>query len=158
MTSKPIAESERLEMLEAILRHRNWQNQHWPIGLSLIGFDVFIHIAIRSLERQFAPLKSLYAALPYSEPAIRKYLKRLIKQGFVLEHQSPEDRRSRSFSLSPKAIQVIDAYFEIREDKHRPQAGRGTATAAETSAPPLSRAKKTRSPPLIPGMQTTEET
>lgn len=113
-TTKRSMNIARLELLSSAIRVREWQSKHLPIAQSLVALDVFLHIAHHSLIGQFTPLKSLYASLLYSKPGIRKYLKYLSAEGYVLEHESPEDKRSTSFSLSDKALHLIDEYLIFR--------------------------------------------
>lgn len=113
-TTKRSVNNARLELLSSAIRVREWQSRHLPIAQSLVALDVFLHIAHHSLIGQFTPLKSLYASLLYSKPAIRKYLKYLSTEGYVLVHESPEDKRSTSFSLSDNALQLIDQYLIFR--------------------------------------------
>ncbi len=58
-------------------------------------------------------LKQLYSVLPYSEPQLRRHLRRLEQENWVLVHQDPVDARNRHVAPTEKLLNAYSDYFRL---------------------------------------------
>lgn len=58
-------------------------------------------------------LKQLYSILPYSEPQLRRHLRRLEQENWVLVRQDPVDARNRHVLPTEKMLDAYSNYFSL---------------------------------------------
>jgi hypothetical protein len=73
---------------------------------------VILWLAINYFSNQKLPLKVAHLSLPYSEPAIRRYLRQLERDGWVEFNKSSADKRYRELILTKKFINSFSGFHK----------------------------------------------
>ena len=71
---------------------------------------VILWLAINYFSQQRSPLKTAHLSLPYSEPAIRRYLRQLERDGWVEFNKNSVDKRYRELILTKKFINSFSEF------------------------------------------------
>lgn len=71
---------------------------------------VILWLAVNYLSHQRSPLKTAHLSLPYSEPAIRRYLRQLERDGWVEFNKNSQDKRYRELILTKKFINSFSEF------------------------------------------------
>jgi DNA-binding MarR family transcriptional regulator len=104
-----------LPLAARILALRQWENEHLPIGGTLLGYDLLVFIAREMAEgRPGFSLSKVYSELNYSEAAIRLHLGRLERDGFVARRRDEGDRRNRLLYVTEKFRTLWSDYESAR--------------------------------------------
>ncbi len=73
---------------------------------------VILWLAINYLSHQRSPLKTAHLSLPYSEPAIRRYLRQLERDGWIEFNKHSADKRYRELILTKKFINSFSEFHQ----------------------------------------------
>ncbi len=73
---------------------------------------VILWLAINYLSHQRSPLKTAHLSLPYSEPAIRRYLRQLERDGWIEFNKNSADKRYRELILTKKFINSFSEFHQ----------------------------------------------
>ena len=90
---------------------RSWQDEHMPIYGSFIGLDLILFLSRSRFTSSPYSLKDVFHSLKYSEGALRIFIRRLEKDGWIRLETWPGDRRNKKIIIQDNLIKVIDEYF-----------------------------------------------
>jgi hypothetical protein len=110
--------SDQFQALTELVRiryRRIWEDAHLPVFASLLGYDVVLLLAQLYLQARTVSLKEIYLSLPYSENAIRLYMQKLQRSGWI-ELVSAADRRFRNVQPTAKFHEALQEYLELLRD------------------------------------------
>lgn len=74
--------------------------------------SVILWLAINYLGKDQTPLKNAHLSLPYSERAIRLFLKNLEQDGWIKISINPNDKRYKNLQLTNKFIDSFKKYYQ----------------------------------------------
>lgn len=97
----------------AIIALNNWCRTHLPTEGSPIAHELSLHIVMNYDAVSSSGLKQLYGVLPYSEPQLRRHLRRLEQENWVLVHQDEIDAHNRHVAPTEKLLNAYAAYFRL---------------------------------------------
>lgn len=98
----------------AIITLNDWCRANLPTDGSPIAHELSLHIVMN--YDNTAPtfgLKQLYSILPYSEPQLRRHLRRLEQDNWVQVLQDPVDARNRHVEPTDKMLNTYADYFSL---------------------------------------------
>jgi hypothetical protein len=132
-----VTTSDQLQALTELVRiryRRIWEDAHLPVFASLLGYDVVLLLAQLYLQARTVSLKEIYLSLPYSENAIRFYMQKLQRSGWI-ELTSAADRRFRNVQPTAKFHEALQEYFELLRDSIEgvPLPASGAVSASATN-------------------------
>lgn len=105
------ASNEFAAYLDCYTSLRNWQNTHMPIYGSFIGFDLILFLAKSRYDASAYSLKDVFHSLNYSEGALRIFIRRLEKEGWILLETSPDDRRNKKIIVTDQLLETVNDFF-----------------------------------------------
>lgn len=106
-------ESKFTHRARAIIALNDWCRSNLPTEGSPIAHELSLHIVMRYKSAPTFGLKQLYGVLPYSEPQLRRHLRRLEQQNWVTVLQDPVDARNRYVEPTDKMLTTYDDYFRL---------------------------------------------
>ena len=98
--------------LERFIALRVWQDHRMPIYGSFIGFDLILFLAKSKFLPSPYSLKDVFHSLNYSEGALRIFIRRLEKEGWIKLDIWQGDRRNKKIIISDRLFEVVSQYFE----------------------------------------------
>jgi DNA-binding MarR family transcriptional regulator len=98
-----------VELLEEYARVHLDAKNHLPFRTSTIPFEILIKVSIHTLRGDSYSVKKLMIDLPYSNMGIRKHLSNLINVGWLILSSDVKDRRCKTLTASPQAIEALRA-------------------------------------------------
>jgi DNA-binding MarR family transcriptional regulator len=98
-----------VELLEEYARVHLDAKNHLPFRTSTIPFEILIKVSIHTLRGDSYSVKKLMIDLPYSNMGIRKHLSNLINVGWLTLSSDVKDRRCKTLTASPQAIEALRA-------------------------------------------------
>lgn len=102
-----------LDLIESFMEVRQWQDANLPIYGSFIGLDLILFLSRSQVKNTPYSLKDVFHSLRYSEGALRIFIRRLEKDGWVRLETWPGDRRNKKIIVNDNLIKAIDTYFEL---------------------------------------------
>lgn len=97
----------------AIIDLNNWCRANLPTEGSPIAHELSLHIVMNYDGAPSFGLKQLYNVLPYSEPQLRRHLRRLEQENWVLVNQDAVDARNRRVAPTEKLLNTYAHYFKL---------------------------------------------
>ena len=92
---------------------RTWQDANLPIYGSFIGLDLIVFLSQSRLKDTPYSLKDVFHSLKYSEGALRIFIRRLEKDGWIRLETWPGDRRNKKIIVNDVLIEAIETFFEL---------------------------------------------
>lgn len=74
--------------------------------------SVILWLAINYLGKDETPLKTAHLSLPYSERAIRLFLRNLQAEGWIEISTNPNDKRYKNLKLTEKFLESFKKYYQ----------------------------------------------
>lgn len=108
-----VVESKFVSKARAIIAFNDWCRANLPTDGSPIAHELSLHIVMRYNTTPTFGLKQLYSILPYSEPQLRRHLRRLEQENWVLVRQDPVDARNRHVQPTEKMLDAYTTYFTL---------------------------------------------
>ena len=106
-------QSKYTQKARAIIALNDWCRANLPTDGSPIAHELSLHIVMRYNSTPTFGLKQLYNILPYSEPQLRRHLRRLEQENWVLVQQDPVDARNRHVQPTEKMLDAYSTYFSL---------------------------------------------
>lgn len=100
-----------LELIESFMEVRQWQDANLPIYGSFIGLDLIIFLSKSQVKNTPYSLKDVFHSLRYSEGALRIFIRRLEKDGWIRLETWPGDRRNKKIIVNENLIAAINEFF-----------------------------------------------
>jgi DNA-binding MarR family transcriptional regulator len=97
----------------AIITLNDWCRANLPTDGSPIAHELSLHIVMRFDSNPTLGLKQLYSTVPYSEPQLRRHLRRLEQENWVLVRADPVDARNRHVLPTEKMLDAYANYFSL---------------------------------------------
>ena len=104
---------EILAVLDRLIDIRAWQKANLPIYGSLIGLDLVLFLARSHYQLSPYSLKDVFHSLKYSEGALRIFIRRLERDGWIRLETSPGDRRNKKIVIDPRLIALVNEYIAL---------------------------------------------
>lgn len=101
------------EFIESFIQVRQWQDAHLPIYGSFIGLDLIVFLSRSQANNTPYSLKDVFHSLRYSEGALRIFIRRLEKDGWIRLETWPGDRRNKKIIINENLIAAIDEFFDL---------------------------------------------
>jgi hypothetical protein len=102
-----------LDLIDAFMEVRQWQDANLPIYGSFIGLDLIIFLSKSQVKNTPYSLKDVFHSLRYSEGALRIFIRRLEKDGWIRLETWPGDRRNKKIIVNENLITAIDEFFHL---------------------------------------------
>ena len=83
-----------------------------PIYGSFIGFDLILFLSSSRFNSSPYSLKDIFHSLNYSEGALRIFIRRLEKEGWITLETWPGDRRNKKIMISDQLMEKVDEFFQ----------------------------------------------
>lgn len=100
-----------LELIDGLVNIRLWQDANLPVYGSFIGFDLVLFLSrSRFLSAPYS-LKDVFHSLRFSEGALRIFIRRLEKDGWIRLETWPGDRRNKKIIVEDALIDAVEDYF-----------------------------------------------
>jgi len=96
-----------VEVLEEYARVNLDSRNHLPFRASTIPFEILIRVTLHTLRNDPYSVKQLMLDLPYSSMGIRNHLRSLIEHEWLVLSPGTEDRRCKTLTASPQAIEAL---------------------------------------------------
>jgi DNA-binding MarR family transcriptional regulator len=96
----------RLQALRLIAR------ETLPAHQSLLVYDLLLLVAYEQSHGRKTMMKSIFMSLPHSTTGIRRHLRILLKDKWLLVSRDQQDRRVRHLGLTEKGIRALLQYAE----------------------------------------------
>lgn len=96
----------RLQALRLIAR------ETLPTHQSLLVYDLLLLVAYEQSHGRRTMMKNIFMSLPHSATGIRRHLRILLKDKWLLVSRDQEDRRVRHLGLTEKGIRALLQYAE----------------------------------------------
>lgn len=106
-------ESNNNQKARAIIAMNGWCRANLPADGSPIAHELSLHIVMNNDRAPIFGLKQLYGVLPYSEPQLRRHLRRLEEDNWVLVLQDPVDARNRYVEPTDKMLSTYENFFRL---------------------------------------------
>ena len=97
----------------SIVAMNDWCRTNLPTDGSPIAHELSLHIVMNYDTAPTFGLKQLYSILPYSEPQLRRHLRRLEQDKWVFVSQDPIDARNRHVEPTDKMLNTYADYFKL---------------------------------------------
>lgn len=97
----------------AIIALNDWCRANLPTDGSPIAHELSLHIVMNNDTAPIFGLKQLYGILPFSEPQLRRHLRRLEQDNWVMVLQDPVDARNRHVEPTDKLLNTYEDYFRL---------------------------------------------
>jgi DNA-binding MarR family transcriptional regulator len=104
------------DAVSAYFKMRIWQDAKMPIYGSFIGLDLIMFLSKSRTAPSPYSLKDVFHSLTYSEGALRIFIRRLEKDGWLSLETWPGDRRNKKIIISPALETVIDEFLQYLRD------------------------------------------
>ena len=95
---------------EELLRLRTWANDSLPAYGSSAAVDMMLYVIAHHRGASGSRLKDLYLSLPYSESNLRRYLRLMEKDGWVVLQADADDHRNHLVSPTPRLLAAFEDY------------------------------------------------
>lgn len=102
--------------IEDYIGIRRWQDANMPIYGSFIGLDLVLFLSRSRHNAAPYSLKDVFLSLRYSEGALRIFIRRLEKDGWIKLETWPGDRRNKKIIVHDRLIAVVDVYLSLLSD------------------------------------------
>lgn len=96
----------RLHNIQSVSR-RLFHGRHSSLSQTII-----IWLALNYLGKEATPLKTAHLSLPYSDRAIRLYLRALQNDGWIEISIDKKDRRFKNLKLTEKFLSAFNKYYQ----------------------------------------------
>ena len=96
----------RLQALRLIAR------ETLPAHQSLLVYDLLLLVAYEQSHGRKTRMKNIFMSLPHSATGIRRHLRILVKDKWLLVSRDQQDRRVRHLGLTEKGIRALLQYAE----------------------------------------------
>lgn len=101
-----------LHILENLTHLRNWRRDNFKNYESPAAYDLIIFLALEFARGETFTVKQLFASIPYSYTAVRRYYKQLISDGLILSVPDISDGRIKYIQSTDEFIVMIDSYTQ----------------------------------------------
>lgn len=105
-------QNQTLNAIDQYSAIRAWQDANMPIYGSLIGFDLILFLSRSRYAASPYSLKDVFHSLKYSEGALRIFIRRLERDGWVRLETWPGDRRNKKIIIHQNLMMIVDEFFE----------------------------------------------
>jgi hypothetical protein len=102
-----------LDLIDSFMEVRQWQDANLPIYGSFIGLDLIIFLSRSQVKNTPYSLKDVFHSLRYSEGALRIFIRRLEKDGWIRLETWPGDRRNKKIIVNENLITAIDEFLHL---------------------------------------------
>lgn len=99
--------------IEDYIGIRHWQDANMPIYGSFIGLDLVLLLSRSRHNSAPYSLKDIFHSLRYSEGALRIFIRRLEKDGWIKLETWPGDRRNKKIIVNDKLFGIVDSYLSL---------------------------------------------
>lgn len=111
--SSPDSCASTLNLIENYMIVRRWQDLNLPIYGSFIGFDLILFLSRSRLKNTPYSLKDVFHSLRYSEGALRIFIRRLEKDGWIRLETWPGDRRNKKIIVNDNLLHTMERFFDL---------------------------------------------
>lgn len=101
-----------LELIDGHMGLRQWQDANLPIYGSFIGLDLVLLLSRSRYQNSPYSLKDVFHSLRFSEGALRIFIRRLEKDGWIRLETWPGDRRNKKIIVEEALILAVEEYFQ----------------------------------------------
>lgn len=97
--------------LKKYIEIRGWQESNMPIYGSFIGFDLILFLVNSRTQPSPYSLKDVFHSLNYSEGALRIFIRRLEKDGWITLETWPGDRRNKKIIVTDHLFETVNEFI-----------------------------------------------
>lgn len=115
--SRPQEEVSRPAAIESLGQVWRWWALHTMVEPTPLGTEIFFALAQAGLSGKALRMKELLADLPHAQSAIRKTLKKLENDEWIIFGNVANDKRAKTVIPTEKFILYADEFLSIANDR-----------------------------------------
>lgn len=116
---QPREETNRPAAIGSLGQVWRWWTLHTMVEPTPLGTEIFFALAQAGLSGKALRMKELLADLPHAQSAIRKTLKKLEDEGWIIFGSVANDKRAKTVIPAEKFILYADEFLSIASDHLR---------------------------------------
>ena len=107
--------AELMTFAEKKLHFNHKLNGLYPLNNVSLAQYLVDWLAHNYLDKGEGPLKNAHLTLPFSERAIRTYIRKLELDGLVVTRVNNSDKRYKNLQLTEEFIDLFKIYYELHK-------------------------------------------
>lgn len=135
------ADAEARRIIQMMKSLNDWEQHYLPVPATHTGRELFFLLALRYLERTPNALKTLYWGTEHASSGLRKTLRQLESDGWLVRERLSSDGRCRSLVPTESLEALVANYVQTirvamthalhKAARDHPPAAMDTATASD---------------------------